>query len=91
MPHEEAPPITKVGTAWNVRLVVQQKHKEEIARKMEETGLKSTDKDSWLQKYQQAVSKVILSIGGEDTATELYGAVADAWNKLGPPEDVKRK
>ena len=44
-----------------------------------------------LKKFQQTVSEVILSIGGEDTAKELYGPVAKAWNETEPPEDVKRR
>ena len=90
MPPEKATPIGQVGTVWNYRLVVRHKHREEIDKKMEESGLKSGDK-GWIQKFQQAVSEVILSIGGEDTARELYGPVAKAWNESEPPEDVKRR
>ena len=90
MPLEKAAPIGQMGTVWNYRLVVRHKYREEIDKRMEESGLKSDDK-GWIQKFQQTVSEVILSIGGEDTAKELYGPVAKAWNETEPPEDVKRR
>jgi hypothetical protein len=70
--------------------VVQHIHKERIAEKMEETGLKSRDK-TWIQKYQQATSEVIQEIGGEEKAKGLYAETAQLWNETGVPEELKRK
>jgi hypothetical protein len=64
-------PTFQPGTAWNYRLVVQHIHKEEIAEKMEGTGLKSSD-NTWIQGFQQAVNDVIQDLGGEETAKGLY-------------------
>jgi hypothetical protein len=86
----EEPPVGQVGIAWNYRLVVQQLFKEEINKKMAESGLKSSD-NQWLQRFQQAVTEVIDSMGGEATVKETYGETAKEWNKAGVPEDLRRK
>lgn len=70
--------------------MVQHTFKEEIAEKMEATGLTSSDK-GWIQKFQLAVSEVIQSIGGEEAAKEQYGPLAKAWNEQDLPEDMRRK
>ena len=80
----------QVGTSWNYRLVVQHIHKEEIAKKMKETGLKASDK-GWIQKFQQMVSEVIQEIGGEEAARDRYGGMAKEWNEKGAPEELRRK
>jgi len=82
--------LVHVGTAWNYRLVIQHVFKDQIAERMEESGLKSTDK-GWIQKFQWAVNEVIESIGGEDVAQQKYGEMARAWNEAEPPEDLKRR
>lgn len=79
-----------VGTHWNYRLVIQNLFKDEIAKKMDKTGLKSSDSD-WLQNYQWAVNEVIESEGGETVAPEKYGKIAKSWNEVGPPEEFKTK
>lgn len=80
----------QVGPAWNYRLVVQHLHKDRIAEKMDDTGLKSSDK-AWIQGFQLAVNEVVQEIGGEEKAKELYAETAKLWNEAGLPEEVKRK
>lgn len=86
----EEPPIAQVGTVWHYRRVIQHLFKEEIAEKMKKSGLKSSDK-GWIKKFQQAVTEVIDSKGGEAVVKKTYGKVAQQWNKSGLPEDLRRK
>ena len=87
---EGEPTIVPVGTVWNYRLVIQHLFKDEIAKKMEKTGLKSSDK-SWLQQFQWAVNEVVVSEGGENVALEKYRKIAKSWNEGQAPEELKRK
>lgn len=80
----------QVGTAWNYRLVIQHIHKEDIAKKMKETGLNSSDK-TWIQHFQLAVNEVIQEMGGEEAAKDRYVDVAQSWNETGVPEELRRK
>jgi hypothetical protein len=80
----------QVGTAWNYRLVIQHIHKEDIAKKMKDTGLNSFDK-TWIQHYQLAVNEVIQELGGEEAAKDRYAEVAKSWNETGVPEELRRK
>ena len=76
--------------SWNYRRVVGHLHKEEIAKKMEKTNLKSTDRD-WLGEYQKAVTEVIIGMGGEGVAKKRYKDVAKSWNGANLPEELRRK
>ena len=84
------PTLVPVGTLWHYRLVIQHLFKDDIAKKMEKTGLKASDK-GWLQQFQWAVNEVIESVGGEEAASEKYGEIAKSWNEADAPEDLKRK
>jgi hypothetical protein len=85
----EEPAIVLSGS-WNYRRVVQHEYKEEIAKKMEATGLRSTD-PGWIKKYQEAVTQIIDSLGGEDVVKEHYKDVARSWNGASLPEELRRK
>jgi hypothetical protein len=87
---EDESTLVPVGTVWNYRLVIQHLFRDEIAKHMEETGLKANDK-AWLQKFQWAVNEVIKAEGGEDAALEKYGEMAKSWNEAEPPEELKKK
>ena len=82
--------LVPVGTTWNFRLVVQHLFKDDIAQKMEDSGLKASDK-GWLQGFQWAVNEVIESLGGEQVVSEKYGEMAKAWNEADLPEDLRRR
>lgn len=86
----EEPSLVQVGTSWNYRRVIQHEFKEDIAKKMEESGLKSTDKE-WIQKFQQVVTDIIESMGGEGEAKKRYGETAMKWNEADLPEELRRK
>ena len=70
--------------------MIQYEFKEQIAKKLEETGLKSTDK-GWIKAFQEAVTEVINSLGGEDAARQDYGEIARKWNEGALPEELRRK
>jgi len=70
--------------------VIQHLFKDDIALKMEKSGLKASDK-GWLQGYQWAVNEVIESLGGEQVASEKYGELAKSWNGAHLPEELRRK
>lgn len=82
--------LVPVGTVWNYRLVIQHLFRDEITKKMEKTGLKSSDK-SWIQRFQWAVNEVIKSEGGEDAVLKKYGEMAKSWNEAQAAEELKRK
>ena len=90
VPLKDESTLVPVGTIWNYRLVIQHLFKDDIAKHMDKTGLKSTDK-GWLKKFQWAVNKVIQSLGEEDDVQAEYGEIAKAWNESEPPDEVKRK
>ena len=87
---EGEPTLVPVGTTWNFRLVIQHLFRDDIAQKMEKTGLKASDK-GWLQEFQWAVNDVIKTLGGERVASEKYGELAKAWNDADLPEDLRRR
>ena len=87
---EEESTLVPVGTAWNYRLVIQHLFRDDIAKEMNQTGVKANDKD-WLQKFQWAVNEVIQSEGGEEAALEKYGPMAKSWNEADLPEDLRRR
>ena len=64
--------------------------KDAINEKMEQSGLKNSDK-GWLQQYQWAINEVIESLGGEEAVTEKYGDIAKSWNEGDLPEELKIK
>ena len=71
-------------------MVVQHLFKEDIANRMEKTGL--TPKDpGWIKQFQLAVNEVIESLGGDDQVSEKFGEKAKEWNKAQLPEEIKRK
>jgi len=70
--------------------VIQHLFRDDIALKMEKSGLKASDK-SWLQGFQWTVNEVIESLGGEQVASERYGELAKAWNDADLPEELRRR
>jgi len=70
--------------------VIQHVFRDQIAKEMKKSGLKSSDK-AWIKRFQLAVNEVITSEGGEEVALEKYGEVAKTWNEIEPPEDLKRR
>ena len=85
---EEAP-LVQVGS-WNYRRIIQKEYKETITEKMDTTGLTSSDK-GWIKKYQQMVTEVIESLGGEEVVKEKYADMVKEWNEAGLPEDLRRE
>ena len=57
---------------------------------MSKTGLKSNDK-GWIQKFQLTVTEFIQSLGEDGAVQKKYGEIADSWNEVGAPEELKRK
>lgn len=86
----EEPSLVQVGTSWNYRRVIQYEFKEAIAEKMKASGLKSSDKE-WIRKFQQVVTEIINSMGGEVVAKQRYGETALKWNGEDLPEELRRK
>ena len=70
--------------------MIQHLFRDDIALKMEKSGLKASDK-SWLQGFQWTVNEVIESLGGEQVASERYGELAKAWNDADLPEELRRR
>ena len=70
--------------------MVQYEFRDQIAKEMEETGLKSNDK-GWIQKFQQVVTELITTMGGAKKVKDEYGEVAKKWNMVGLPEETKRE
>ena len=70
--------------------MIQHVFRDQIAKEMKKSGLKSSDK-AWIQRFQLAVNEVIASEGGEEAVLEKYGEVAKTWNEIEPPEDLKRR
>jgi hypothetical protein len=85
---EEAP-LVQVGS-WNYRRIIQKEYKKTITEKMDATGLTSSDK-GWIKKYQQMVTEVIESLGGEEVVKEKYADMVKDWNEGNLPEDLRRE
>jgi len=90
VPLEDESLLVPVGTVWNYRLVIHHVFRDQIAKEMKKSGLKSSDK-AWIQRFQLAINEVITSEGGEEVALEKYGEMAKTWNETEPPEDLKRR
>ena len=85
-PLEDGSTLVPVGVVWNTRRVVQYVFRETINEKMQDTGLKHTDRD-WLQKYQWAINKVISTLDD----VKKYADMAKLWNETEPPVELQRK
>jgi hypothetical protein len=70
--------------------VVQHLHKDQISKVMEKSGLTSGD-SAWLKKYQETVSGIITSLGGEKKVSDEYGKIAKQWNEEALPEELRQK
>jgi len=85
-PNEDGPPV-QIGKRWNTRLVVDHLFHDEIEKEVNELKPKPED---WIGVWQSTVTTIKNRLEAEGKLPE-YQAIADQWNKVGPPKEIQMR